>query len=551
MTGRETPGFLAFLGPAPEAGLTVRTGADVGRATVADGRVEVVVSGWLDLGGERISTGAAAAEQLAHAYLRRGPAFLDGLHGGYAVLVRDSASDALLVARDAVGEGSLFLADRRGGTVVGTDPAELDELIGGGQLTRSAFLQYLLLNYVMADEWYVAGIRPVPAGVLHRLDASGLHTVRSTTGYPGRDVGDAPPPEPGELATALTGAARRRLGSPAALHLSGGVDTSLIAHGLRAEPGTLRTYGVSYVDDDDRRWSAVVANEVRSRHRAAVLPADGSFLDRVDELAGALGSPVMAIGVPTFGHLGRLISADGADVVLSGVGADHPVVGWGRLARLQSAGVPLDAPGAELLPRCVLHVAPEVLLPYLADPALRREMHDLLDRLRGMAGDRPLPETIEMFHAEHFVPEHLRSARVAHGLHQVRVRHPFLAADVLELGFRFARSQAQAADKRYLRRELAALGSDAAERRGKQQQALSFERFRVVARDRIRERLADSPPLFGLDTGRLARLAGSDAPASTQELRLLWLIYSYLSWSGQRATASRPGGRLSTIGGTR
>ncbi|MEV4443751.1 asparagine synthase C-terminal domain-containing protein, partial [Streptomyces sp. NPDC049577] len=325
-----------------------------------------------------------------------------------------------------------------------------------------------------------------------------------------------------------------------ALHLSGGVDTSLIAHALHRPPHhrELRTYSAFYrEEDEDRVWAASVAAETASAHRETAIAADASFLDVVDSLAGALGAPVMAIGVPTFWYLAREAARDGTPVVLSGVAADHPLVGWNRLDRLRSE----QADPRDLPVRCAVHVTPEVLAPYLADGDLRTAVEEVQARLREvMPYGESLPRAVERFHAEHFLPEHLRSAAVAHAAHGVRVRHPFLTPEVSGLGFRAARSPEESLGKRYLRRELEGMGCWAAVRPGKQQQALSFTAFRRLARERLLDRLAGDADLFGLDTGGLARLAASDRPAPDRELRLLWLVHSYLSWRERPARRTSP-----------
>ncbi|MEU9372564.1 asparagine synthase-related protein [Streptomyces sp. NPDC048255] len=524
-------------------GETLRIAAaedDLGVAEAAGGQVTLILHGYLDLGEGPVLTGHRAAERLARTYVERGESFLDGVVGGYALVLTDGRSGRRYAARDAAGEGSLFAAEYAGLLAVGTEPAETAAAVGADRPSLAAFAQFLLLNYTLGDTWFLEGVRPLTPGVLHLLAPDGITRIRTTSGYPGRGDENLPAPRPGELAEALADAARRLLGEQAALHLSGGVDTSLIAHALRRTPDSraLRTYSAFYRDEDaDRVWAASVAAETASDHRELAIPSDESFLDVVDGLVGALGAPVMAIGVPTFWHLGRAADQGGTPVVLSGVAADHPLVGWNRLDRLEGAQIgPRDLPV-----RCAVHVAPEILAPYLVDGELRAATEEVQERLRELMpyGESPA-RSIERFHAEHFLPEHLRSAAVAHGLHGVRVRHPFLAPEVSGLGFRAARSREESVGKRYLRRELDALGCWAGARRGKQQQALSFESFRVLVRERLLGQLASGPDLFGLDVGRLSRLAASDQPAPAQELRLLWLVHSYLSWRERRPAAVAP-----------
>ncbi|MEU9132849.1 asparagine synthase-related protein [Kitasatospora sp. NPDC048540] len=511
--------------------------AGLGLATGAQGRVTLAVRGHLDTGQGPAVAGEQAARRLMDSYLRNGETFLDGVTGGFGVLVDDARTGRSYAARDAAGEGALFAARTADRTAVGTGPAETAAAVGADRPRLAAFAQFLTLNYPLADGWYLDGVHPLAPGVLHLLTPDGPRPLRTTASYPGRDARPATVPPAGELTRALAEAGARLLDGPAALHLSGGVDTSLIAHALHRlpHPGPLRTYSAFYRQDDaDRAWAASVAAETGSDHRELPIATE-DFLDVVDRLTDALGAPVMAIGVPTFWHLGRAAAQDGAPVVLSGVAADHPLVGWNRLDRLAAAPVdPGDLPVA-----CAVHVAPDILTPYLADGELRAAVAEVPAQLRELMpyGESPA-RSVERFHAEHFLPEHLRSAAVAHGLHGVGVRHPFLAPEVSALGFRAASVREEAVGKRYLRRELDSLGCWAASRHGKQQQALSFESFRAVARERLLDRLAGDCDLFGLDTRALARLAASDRPAPAQELRLLWLVHSYLTWRERRPVAA-------------
>ncbi|MGW4057586.1 asparagine synthase-related protein [Amycolatopsis sp. NPDC004747] len=508
--------------------------AEAGLAEAAGETVTLAFHGYLECGEGTVLSGPAAAERLIAAFLDRGETFLDQVDGGYSLVLADRRTGRTYAARDAGGLGSLFFARAADRTAVGTEPAEVASAAGADRPSLPGFAQYLLLNYPLADSWFLDGVRPVPAGALHLLGPGGPRRLRGTRGFPGRGDEDLPPPRTGELAAALAAASSTLGGDAFAVHLSGGVDTSLIVHAL-PRSRNLRTYTAFYRNDDaDRAWAAEVAREIGADHREFRIPADESFLDVVDDLAGALGAPVMAIGVPTFWYLGRAAAEGGSPVVLSGVAADHPLVGWNRIDRVGAVtGDPRD-----LAARCAVHVPPEVLAPYLADADLRIAAAEVPERVRElMPHGAPPARSIERFHAEHFLPEHLRSASVAHGGHGVRVRHPFLSPSVSGLGFRAAGSREEALGKRYLRRELHALGCWAAVRAGKQQQALSFTGFRALARDRLLDRLAGGAGLFGLDTARLARLAASDEPADPRELRLLWLAYSYLCWQERQRRA--------------
>jgi asparagine synthetase B (glutamine-hydrolysing) len=471
---------------------------------------------------------APRAPDLLRNYQRDPAGFAAGWAGDLLVVL-DSRFGLLLSGCSALRGVSLYRAVSSKKIVVGSDPREVARAVGEERAEIDGLAQHLLLNYSLADGSFLAGVRPMAAGVL------------STIGWSGERIGGRVGPPPwreasaeGDLREAISAAVERSAPSDRRLgfHLSGGVDTAIVVHSARAADPRRRLAtltGFYEPDDADRSWAAVVAEEVRSEHLEVAFDASNDFPAAIDDLVNRLGTPVMATGVATFWLLARAASAHRLQRIVSGVAADHVIVGRTRLDRLGA----IDASANSVFARCVAHLDAEMLAPFVVSAELQGALRNLGERLAQypVAGES-VRDAVERFHDEHFLPEHLRQARVAHTAWAVDIVHPFLDPAVFAIGYQASREDAQAREKRFLRTILASYGSAAADRGGKQQMAIGGDAFRAVCGAQLAEMLAEdgTAAILGLDTERLLALLRPTKRATPQHDRLLWLVYSYLRW---------------------
>src|SRR5262249_47680816 len=321
---------------------------------------------------------------------RGAPAALAALAGHHALAVVDGGRDALVLARDAMGEKPLWVA-RAGGRVVAfasTLPA-LAALGVAAELPAAAVAEFFARgsagSAVAAD----------PDLTLHD-DLAGVDAGERLV--PRAAPLGAAHASAGDLAAALTAATARcaDAAEPLALCLSGGLDSSCLAAVLGELGRKVRGYQFRAAGDpgDERAAAAAVA----AHTGLALRPVDGGpeVLDPLPRLTAHWGLPLGDPSVLALHALANAAAADGVRVLLSGEGSDEALLGYARhraLALLPRRGLRwLPAPAwsmrrAARAWRALAAADPYAELLAVPPPAFRREV------LTGdVATAPPLPE---------------------------------------------------------------------------------------------------------------------------------------------------------------
>ena len=165
------------------------------------------------------------------------PKALERMDGMFALAIWDERDQSLHLARDRVGQKPLYWTQLQDGTVAFASELKGLLVLPGvaRELDPVALQQLLLFEFVPAPRSIYKGIHKLEAGTWLRADADGVRVQRWWE-----------PPLPGErrsqfgssrekclnaLHTAVNQAVGRRLpDGPLALLLSGGVDSSIVAH---------------------------------------------------------------------------------------------------------------------------------------------------------------------------------------------------------------------------------------------------------------------------------------------------------------------------------
>lgn len=282
------------------------------------------------------------------------PAALSDVVGMYGLAHWTAATRTLILARDPHGEKPLFYAQ------VGNEvwfASSTDALLHHPQLARALDLeaarQFLHLGVVRAPGSLVRGIRQVPAGCGIVFRAQETHTVH----YAPHAV-EGPVTEQ-RIAGALDAAVERQLTAdvPVGLFLSGGLDSSLIAHSARRH-GSLPTFTVGFPDAgfDERPYAERVARDLDLP--LVTVEADTPALLRARDLALDLAEPVADPAVLPTILLAERARQD-VTVVLGGEGADELFGGYPTYLGHRMAHRPFIA-------RCALPVARSLGYPSFA-----------------------------------------------------------------------------------------------------------------------------------------------------------------------------------------
>jgi len=326
----------------------------------ADGRYQIVYNGEcygvdplrreLAARGHRFRT-RTDTEVVLHAVVEHGVAGLDRLNGMFAFAIWDRRERELLLVRDRLGVKPLFYWQDGERLVFSSTLAGIaDRRDFAGTLDPEAIELYLSHRFVTAPHTMYRQIRKLPAGHVARW-RDGRLSVEPwwdvPLGAPRRISLD----EAAEEVDALLGdAARTRLVSerPVGLCLSGGVDSGLLAHALRAERTETFSLGFDDAEYDEAPVAARVAGALGLPHH--VLHAELDAERDLDAVLAHYDEPVADPSGVALYELSRLVSQH-VTVVLSGTGGDELFGGYRRvLAGLLARGTQ-HLPALRLLPR--------------------------------------------------------------------------------------------------------------------------------------------------------------------------------------------------------
>ncbi|MBX3171378.1 MAG: asparagine synthase (glutamine-hydrolyzing) [Candidatus Eremiobacteraeota bacterium] len=309
-----------------------------------DGRVRAVVNGELyDFREQRRRLQALGhvfhtgcdSEVVCHLYEEHGLEFVHQLRGEFAILLWDG--DRLVAVRDPFGIKPLCYARREREWWFASKARALWAAGCARQWDADAFWQAASTQYTLPDQTLFQGVGQLPPGHLAVLEQGRLHLRRYW--QPEHQEAD-----PAEFLPRLKRAVQERLpeGLPAALQLSGGIDSAAVVALAAAQRSDLRAFTVSFEEASHDEFALA----------AQVAERCGVPMERVDvsaaELLALLPEAVEASeGLAVNAHLAAKYALDqrihqaGFKVVLTGEGADEVLLGYPHF-RQDLAGSPAE-----------------------------------------------------------------------------------------------------------------------------------------------------------------------------------------------------------------
>jgi asparagine synthase (glutamine-hydrolysing) len=331
----------------PGVGLAMRRLAIVdltgGRQPMAneDGSIQVVANGEIynfeDIKRELVRRGhrfvsRADVEVLAHAYEEFGEAFLDRLRGMFALALWDGRRRTLLAARDRAGEKPLYYAVTPRGLLIGSEiKALLVRPEVGREMDLEALDQFLTYEYIIAPRTIFRDIRKLPAAhyLLYRDGDVVIKRYWDAASVVVREWSEAEAAE--ALRETLGRAVRSQMMAdvPVGVFLSGGIDSSAVAAGMReaGDPASVSSFSMGFSDGsyNELPYAREVAALCGTRHHEGTVTPDVASL--FDRLVVHLDEPFSDVSLfPTF--LVSQMAREHVKVVLTGDGGDELFAGY-------------------------------------------------------------------------------------------------------------------------------------------------------------------------------------------------------------------------------
>ena len=313
-------------------------------AVIANGEIYNYIELREQLGakGHRFRT-SGDIEVIPHLYEEHGKACVHHLRGMFAFALWDAGRGRLMLARDRMGEKPLYLWERDGQLVFGS---ELRALLRSGvvpfDLDPCAIDLFFHYQYVPEPRTPIMGVRKLPAG--HLVTATVQPWTVEETCY--WRMEDAPPIE-GDPARLIRAELERitelviRSDVPVGIALSGGVDSSAIAVLAAGKyPGTMHAFSAGYPGrphSDERADARALATHLRLPfHEVTISSAE--MAQAFPELVLQADDPIADISGYSYFAISRAARQQGVPVLLQGQGGDELFWGypWVREAVYQS-----------------------------------------------------------------------------------------------------------------------------------------------------------------------------------------------------------------------
>lgn len=278
--------------------------------------------------GEVFHTGMQH-EVIALLYNKYGIECLEHLRGYFALCIYDVQKNKLYVARDRMGESTLYYAQIPTGIVVSTELKNiLSEYIGSPQINITSLLEPIRYNAPLdMEKTWVNQIKRIQHGHYLEIDAEGIvdnqYWKRS---HEPQFVGNKQEALEHTLdlmqeSVDLT----MRSDKPIAIMLSGGIDSCAIAALAQRSGHKVHTITVGFggnVEYDERSLARRFADEQGFDYNEIVLNPD-DYLSAFEELTHYIDEPVTDSAVIAQWVMYKKMRELGYEVVLSGMGGDE------------------------------------------------------------------------------------------------------------------------------------------------------------------------------------------------------------------------------------
>jgi asparagine synthase (glutamine-hydrolysing) len=265
-------------------------------------------------------------EIIPHLYQKYGEDAFSMLRGMYVIIILDKNRHRIVIVRDRMGEKPLAYVLRQGELVFAS---EQNALIRSGAvpfaLDQALVPQYLSHGYIPEPLSIVSGVRKLPAGHKLEIDLVKQEIKESEYWSIWDSLGNLPL-DTVNLSNAIRDAVEVSCSSdvPLGVALSGGTDSSLIAHYASLIRPDLRAFSIGYngTKTDESKYAREFACHLG-------IPITVTHLDAREigatfaDVCAARDEPISDIAGPAISAVSRAAAEAGVPVLLNGIGGDE------------------------------------------------------------------------------------------------------------------------------------------------------------------------------------------------------------------------------------
>lgn len=298
------------------------------------------------------------SEIILHAYEQWGENCLDRLEGMFAFILWDESKRNLFAARDRIGIKPLYYSAADSEIMLASESGALLPLLRNGTEPDPDALAYMMtLGYIPSPNCVWKGIKKLEPGCFILWNREKGISIKKYW-EPPRHIEDGDHGLEKEWKQLFEGVLSEHLLSdvPIGLFLSGGIDSSSVAAGLKNLSRSVEALSIGFLDPghDESKIAAETAEYLGFPHRKAVLEVN-DVKGLVKRVAAAYDEP-QGYSAPLPMYLISELAAKDFKVVLAGDGGDEVFGGYtwyqalrgtftGKNSRWRSAFKPLISHG--------------------------------------------------------------------------------------------------------------------------------------------------------------------------------------------------------------
>ncbi|MGR3303193.1 MAG: asparagine synthase (glutamine-hydrolyzing) [Candidatus Scalindua sp.] len=258
-------------------------------------------------------------EIILELYALKGPQMLKLLNGMFALIILDTKTDDLFIARDRLGIKPLYYSKTGEELTVASEISPVLDLTDKTKFDEIGLRQYRKLRAFFNGRTAYTEIEMFPAGhyMLNGRVSQYWHLPDE----------EKEPPCDEELRELIVSSVSYRCISdvPVGSYLSGGIDSTIIAS-LASKPNT---WTVGFADNNEFYWADLAAKHLKSIHSEVLINKE-EFVELAKEMIAKRKEPLSVPNEVLLYKMTREVKNENT-VILSGEGADELFYGYDRI----------------------------------------------------------------------------------------------------------------------------------------------------------------------------------------------------------------------------
>ena len=260
------------------------------------------------------------SEVILELYSKIGSDFLNEINGMFAIVIYDTVSKKIFIARDRLGIKPLYYLKKGKQLIIASEISSILELSNTYKLDSDGIRQYKKLRSFFNGRTLYSDIKMFPAAHYQY----GANLIRYWD-LPYET--DRTPPSDEELLELIQSAVDYRCISdvPVGSYLSGGIDSSIIT----ALANESHSWTVGFSDSNEFEWARIAANNFNTIHHEVNIDYD-EFCEITKEMVLQRKEPLSVPNEVLLYKMTKDVKLENT-VVLSGEGADELFFGYDRI----------------------------------------------------------------------------------------------------------------------------------------------------------------------------------------------------------------------------